>query len=151
MVSSFLAHLSWKLKSVSCLIRWHSAFVCSSVPSSVNFLHFRLFLQSHWVNYSQTWHRASLGEGDSSSFKWRATSFPKGRQLRNSKNVLTKFKNLPQNHLANFNQQTWHKTSFAKGKINFFIWRATPFSNWRLLRNSENTLTKFKNLLLQNQ
>ena len=46
MVSSFLAHLSWKLKSVSCLIRWHSAFVCSSVPSSVNFLHFRLFFRT---------------------------------------------------------------------------------------------------------
>ena len=31
------------------------------------------------MNFSQTWHIASLGEGDSSLYKWRATPFHKGR------------------------------------------------------------------------
>ena len=26
---------------------------------------------NHWANFSQTWHKASLGEGNSSLFKWR--------------------------------------------------------------------------------
>ena len=30
-----------------------------------------LLLQNHWANFNQTWHQASLGEGDSSLFKWR--------------------------------------------------------------------------------
>ena len=38
-----------------------------------------LLLQNHWPNFNQTWHKASLGEGDSSLFKWRAPPFPKGR------------------------------------------------------------------------
>ena len=35
-------------------------------------------LQNHWANFNQTWHKASLVEGDSSLFKWRATPFPRG-------------------------------------------------------------------------
>ena len=31
----------------------------------VNFSHFNLLLQNHWANFKQTWHKASLGEGDS--------------------------------------------------------------------------------------
>ena len=42
------------------------------VPLSVNFPHFHLLLQNHWVNFNQTWHKASLGEGDSSLFYRRA-------------------------------------------------------------------------------
>ena len=30
-----------------------------------------LLLQNHWANFNQTWHKASLDEGDSSLFKWR--------------------------------------------------------------------------------
>ena len=37
----------------------------------VNFSHFHLVLQNHWPNFNQTWHKASLGEGDSKLFKWR--------------------------------------------------------------------------------
>ena len=43
--------------------------VCLSVRPSVNFSHFHLLLQNHWANFNQTWHKASLGEGDSSLFK----------------------------------------------------------------------------------
>ena len=43
--------------------------VCQSVRLSVNFSHFHLFLQNHWTNFNQTWHKASLGKGDSSLFK----------------------------------------------------------------------------------
>ena len=103
---AFLAHLSWKLKWAF-LITCHPSSVCLSVcPSirlSVNFSHFHLLLQNHWANFNQTWHKASLGEGNSSLFKRRALPFSKGRYLRNIKNTLTKFKNLLlQNHWANF-------------------------------------------------
>ena len=83
-IYSFLAHLSRRLK-------W--AFLIKICPLSVvvvvvvavvvvvvvNFSHFHLLLQNHWANFNQTWHKASLGEGDSSLFKWRAPPFPKGR------------------------------------------------------------------------
>jgi hypothetical protein len=32
-------------------------------------LHFRLLLQNHWANFNQTWHKSSLGGGDSKLFK----------------------------------------------------------------------------------
>ena len=54
-------------------------FVRPSVRQSVNFSHFHLLLQNHWVNFNQSWHKASLGKGDLSLFKWRALSFSKGR------------------------------------------------------------------------
>ena len=31
-----------------------------------------LLLQNHWANFNQTWHKTSLGEWDSSLFKWRS-------------------------------------------------------------------------------
>ena len=73
-IECLLAHLSWKLK-------WAFLITCrpSSVCPSVNFSHFHLLLQNHWANFNQTWHKASLGEGDSSLIKWRAPPFSKGR------------------------------------------------------------------------
>ena len=64
---------SWRLK-------W--AFLIKICPLSVVvvvviFSHFHL-LQNRWANLNQTWQIASLGEGDSSLFKWRANSFPRG-------------------------------------------------------------------------
>ena len=35
----------------------------------VNFSHFHLLLKNHWANFNQSWHKASLVEGDSSLFK----------------------------------------------------------------------------------
>ena len=85
-----------------------SSVVCLSVylfvRLSVNFLCVRLLLKNHWANFNQTWHIASLRKGGSSLFKWRATSFSKGR-LRKSENTSTKFENLLlENYWANFNQ-----------------------------------------------
>ena len=87
---TFLAHLSWKLKwaflitcrpasvcpSVRLSVRLS---VCLSVCLSVNFSHFHLLLHNHWANFNQTWHKASLGKGDSSLFKWRAPPFSNGK------------------------------------------------------------------------
>ena len=57
-----------------------SSVVCRlSVRLSVNFSHFHLLLQNHWANFNQTWHKASLGEVDSSLYKRRAPPFSKGR------------------------------------------------------------------------
>ena len=78
----FLAHLSWKLKwafLITCRPSSVCLSVCVSVRPSINFSHFHLLLQNHWANFNQTWHKASLGEGDSSLFKWRAPPFCKGR------------------------------------------------------------------------
>ena len=99
----FLAYLSWKLKWV--LITFCPSSVCPSVRLSVglsirlsvNFSHFHLLLQNHWTTFNQSWHKASLGKGDSCLFKcstwhkaslgkrdsclfkWRAPSSSKGR------------------------------------------------------------------------
>ena len=58
-IITFLAHLSWRFK-------W--AFLIKICPLSivvvVNFSHFHLLLQNHLANFNQTWHKASLGEGD---------------------------------------------------------------------------------------
>ena len=37
-----------------------------------------LLLRNYWTNFNQTWHKTSLGEGDSSLLKRRTTSFPRG-------------------------------------------------------------------------
>ena len=37
-----------------------------------------LLLQNQGANFNQTWHKASLGEGDSNLFKWRTNSISKG-------------------------------------------------------------------------
>ena len=71
----FLAHLSWKLKWAILI-----AFCPSSVwRLSVRLLHFRLLLQNRWANCNQSWHKSSLGKGDSDLFIWRATPYSKGR------------------------------------------------------------------------
>ena len=60
----FLAHLSRRLIMICPL-----TIVVVGVGVVVNFSHFYLLLQNHWANFNQTWHKASLGEGDSSLFK----------------------------------------------------------------------------------
>ena len=41
-------------------------------------IHWRT-LKNHRVNFNQTWHKASLGEGKSCFFNWRVMPFSKGR------------------------------------------------------------------------
>ena len=81
-LDSFFAHLSQNLSVVHCchVIVFHVV---------VNFSHFHLLLQNHWANFNQTWHKVSLGKGDSSMFKWRTPPFSKGRSLQNCRNTLT--------------------------------------------------------------
>ena len=55
-----------------------SSVVCLSVRLSVNFSHGPLLLQKHWANFNQTWHKASLGEVDSSFFNEWPIAFPRG-------------------------------------------------------------------------
>ena len=38
-----------------------------------------LSLQIHWANFNQTWHKAFLGDEESSSFEWMVLPFFKGR------------------------------------------------------------------------
>ena len=61
-----------------------------------------LLLQNYWANFIQIWYKASSCDGDLNLFKWRATPFFEGRLKRNSKNTLTKFKNLFQEPLGQF-------------------------------------------------
>jgi hypothetical protein len=51
--------------------------VCLSWRLSVR--HFQLLLQNRLANFNRSWHKSSLGKGDSELFKWRTTPFPKGR------------------------------------------------------------------------
>ena len=43
--------------------------VVVAVVVVVNFSYFHLLLQNRWANFYQTWHKASLGKGDSSLFR----------------------------------------------------------------------------------
>ena len=82
-----LVFSSFELKAQVSFSDHLSSVVCPSVRLSVrtsvclfvNFSRFHLLLQNHWANFNQTWQKASLGEGDSSLFKWRAPPFSKGR------------------------------------------------------------------------
>ena len=67
---TILAHLSWKLK-------WAFPIACrpSSVRPSVRTFFLFRHLHNHWANLNQTWHKASLGGGDSSLLIWKATPF----------------------------------------------------------------------------
>ena len=75
----------WFLAQLSRRLKW--AFPNKICPLSVvvvvvvvvNFSHFHLLLQNQWANFNQSWHKASLGKGDSSLYKWRAPPFSKGR------------------------------------------------------------------------
>jgi hypothetical protein len=81
LIENFLAHLSWKLKKVQVSLSDRLlSVVCLSVwRLFVRLLHFQLLLQNHWANFNQSWHKWSLGKGDSELYKWRITSFPMGR------------------------------------------------------------------------
>jgi hypothetical protein len=46
---------------------------------SVRLLHFLLLLHNRWANFNQSWHKSSLGKGDSELYKWWTTPLPKGR------------------------------------------------------------------------
>ena len=68
----------------------------------------KILLRSHWVNFKQTWHKASMGNGDSSLLKWIVPPFSMSRWLRNSKNTLTKFDTfLLQNHQLGKSSLGW--------------------------------------------
>ena len=75
-----VVHLSRRLKWTFLIkICSLSVVVVEHVVVVVNFSHFHFLLQNHWANFNQTWHKASLGKGDSSLFKWRAPPFSKGK------------------------------------------------------------------------
>ena len=95
------------------------------------------------TNFNQTGHKAFFGEGDSSLIKWRAQPFSKGRLLGNNKNTLMKFKNLLNNHWANYNQ-TCHSASSGEGYSSLFKWRTIQFSLSRykfLLQHCDNHMS----------
>ena len=57
----YLAHLKAQVSFSDRLLSVVRLTICLS--------HFHLLLQNHWANFNQTWHKASLGEGNSSFFK----------------------------------------------------------------------------------
>ena len=85
---------------------------------------FKLHLRSHWANFKQTWHKASLGDRDSSLFKWRTMSFPRGD---NSEIVKLYWK-----HLKIFFRTTGlmplnlTQSILWWRRLKLFKWRATP-------------------------
>ena len=105
----------------------YKLWICHINSSSLSKLFtFSSYFPNNWSNFNQTWHKKSLGEGDSSLFKWRAWPFSKGGLLWNREITLTNFKNLLlKNHWANFNQ-IWHKSSLGNGDSSLFKCRAHP-------------------------
>ena len=77
--------LWWALLTRSRILRWALRPMERPLERPLE----NLLLQNHWANFNQTWHKASLGEGDSSMFKWRAPPFSKERWK-----TLTKLKHL---------------------------------------------------------
>ena len=74
---SFLAHLNQRFKwAILIKICPLSVVVVGVVVGVVNFSYFHLLLWNHWANFNQTWQGSSLGDGDSSLFKW--CSWPPG-------------------------------------------------------------------------
>jgi hypothetical protein len=55
-----------------------STFVYRPSVWRIRLLHFQL-LQNCWTNCNQSWHKSSLGKGNSKFFIWRTTLFFKGR------------------------------------------------------------------------
>ena len=105
-----------------------------------------LLLKNHRANFYQTWHKASLGDGDSSFFFFQM----KGLALF-QRDILEKLRKyvdqfLLKNHRANFNQ-TWLKTFMGDGDSTFLSEGSRPFPRGG---NSKNTLTNFKNLFVKN-
>ena len=94
----------------------------------VNYSHFHLLLQNHRANFNQAWHRASLGKGNSSLFKWRTQprvdNYEKQKYIVEDNYEIAKlywrhWNNLLENHWTNFNQ-TWHKASLGKENSDLF-------------------------------
>ena len=56
----------------------HSPMGDNSKNIKLYWKYFKSFLQNHRVNFIKTWHKASLDEGDSSLFKWKAMPFSRG-------------------------------------------------------------------------
>ena len=77
-VVGFLVHLNRRLKWVFlitiCMLSVVVFVVVIVVGVVVNFSHFCLLPQNHWASYNQSC-KTFLGDGVSSLFKWRATSF----------------------------------------------------------------------------
>ena len=133
-----LAHLSRNLKW-ACLIK-----ICQLSVFVVNFSHFHFLLQNHWIYFNQTWHKPSIAEQNSSLFKWRVSSFSRGRWYWNSKNTLTKFmKIFFWEPLSQF-QPNLTQCILGLRDSSLFKWRAPPFP-----RRDDKEITKFKNLHLQ--
>ena len=72
---TMLAHLSYSDRLLS-VVR---PSVPLSVRLSVNFLHFHFLFQNPRAIFNQTWHKVSVGGGNSVLFKWRIQPFSKER------------------------------------------------------------------------
>jgi hypothetical protein len=141
--SLFLAHLSWKLKWAFLIDRCPA----SGCPFVCKLLHFRLLLQNYWANFNQTWHKSSLGRGDSSFVKKKGDS-PSPRR-DNSKRLKTHWK-----FLKIFFSRTCRPNSIKLGTNYPWMKGNQVCSNKEpcLLQrgdNRKNGVVSFKNLLLQ--
>ena len=75
--------LGTKHKGNSNLFNWRAPPFSKGDNNEIANVHERnlktsLLLQNQWSNFNQTWHKACLGEGDSSLFKYRAPPYSRG-------------------------------------------------------------------------
>ena len=107
-----------------------------------------LFLKNRWANFNRNWHKASLGDGDSSLFKWRALSFPRGNNYEIVKIHWRNFKIFSRT-TGPISTKLSTKHPWMKGIQVSSNEGHCPFpkgDNYEIAK----TLTKFKNLLLKN-
>ena len=102
------------------LFQWEIHCTCNNEIAKIHSKNLKIFFTKTTGPISPIWHKSFLGEGNSSFFYLRATSFFNGKYfknlflisieglcpfLRGENNEMLKFENLPlQNSWSNFNQ-----------------------------------------------
>ena len=126
----FLAQLSqrlnWAFLLKMCLLSVVIVVVVVVIRIVVNFSHVYLLLQNHWANFNQTWHKVSLGEGDSSFFKWRAPPFSRVDNYEIAK-IHWILKIFFSRTTGPISTKLWTMHPWVKEDSCLFRWRALPF------------------------
>ena len=126
----FLAQLSWRLKWAFLIkISQLSVIVVVVViVVLVNFSHFHLLLKNHWVNFSQPWHKTSLGKGKQVYSNEGPCPFPRGDKYKIAKLHWKNFKVFSSRTTGPISTKPANR---FKKKKNWWIWK---IYKWYLYR-----------------
>ena len=105
------------------------------------------FLQNCWANFNQTWHKSTVGEGNSSLFKWRPPSLSKGEIITKLRKYIDKFYKLNQTWVKGIQVCSNEGPIFFQGEIitklrkyiNEFVKPSSPEPLGQFQPNSHNS------------